>query len=109
MRWGINAAVLLAVAIVAFAWRGLGPSDPNTPIADASVAVLPFVAMTDDAATRHLGDAFAEEITNQLAGRPDLKVASRTSAFQASGGDITSIGRSLGVAYVVEGSVRPVG
>ncbi len=76
---------------------------------DASVAVLPFVAMSDDPATRHLGDAFAEEITNQLAGRPDLKVASRTSAFQASDGDVTAIGRSLGVAYVVEGSVRPEG
>ena len=110
MYRGIGVVVALAAVIVAIAWwRGYVPFGPSsTPIADASVAVLPFVAMTDDAAIRHLGDAFAEEITNQLAGRPDLKVASRTSAFQAAG-DTTSIGRSLGVAYVVEGSVRPVG
>ena len=105
--WGIGTAAAAAIAIVALAWwRGLiGPGATPTP--DASVAVLPFVAMSDDSAIRHLGDAFAEEITNQLANRHDLKVKSRTSAFQASGGDVTAIGRSLGVAYVVEGSVRP--
>lgn len=108
MRWGIGAAIALAAAIGTFAWLGLEPFGSNSPTADASIAVLPFVAMTDDAAIRHLGSAFAEEITNQLADRPGLKVASRTSAFQAAG-DAMSIGRSLGVAYVVEGSVRPVG
>ena len=110
MYWCIGAAVAVAAAIGAFCWwRGWLPVASNvTPVADASVAVLPFVAMSDDPAMRHLGEAFAEEITNQLAGRPDLKVASRTSAFQATG-DVGSIGRSLGVAFVLEGSVRSSG
>lgn len=75
-----------------------------------SVAVLPFVVMSSEAALSHLGEGFAEEITSQLARRPNLKVASRTSAFQARDGkDATAIGRSLGVAYLVEGSIRPDG
>ena len=84
---------------------------PPSPVnANASVAVLPFVAMSDDTSLRHLGDGIAEEVTNQLVGRPGLDVASRTSAFQArEGKDAVTIARALGVSYVVEGSVRPFG
>jgi TolB-like protein len=77
---------------------------------DASVAVLPFVVMSNDGALSHLGDAFAGEITVQLARRPNLKVASRTSAFQTqAGNNATATGRSLGTSYVVEGSVQTEG
>ena len=66
--------------------------------------------MSDDATLRHLGDGIAEEVTNQLVGRPGLDVASRTSAFQArEGKDAGAIARALGVSYIVEGSVRPFG
>ena len=102
---------MLAVALaMSLLWKREAPAPASAPTADASIAVLPFVAMSDDANLRHLGDGIAEEITNQLAGRPNLHVASRTSAFQArEGKDVTVIAKSLGVAYVLEGSVRPSG
>jgi len=102
---------MLVVALaMSLLWQRDAPAPASAQTADASIAVLPFVVMSDDVNLRHLGDGIAEEITNQLAGRPNLHVASRTSAFQSrEGKDVTTIAKSLGVAYVLEGSVRPSG
>ena len=107
----IIAMLVVALAMAVFLWRHDARTPPPSPVStNASVAVLPFVAMSDDASLRHLGDGIAEEVTNQLVGRPGLEVASRTSAFQArEGKDAVAIARTLGVSYVVEGSVRPFG
>ncbi len=75
---------------------------------DKSIAVLPFVNMSNDPDQEYFSDGMAEEIINALVQIPNLKVASRTSAFQYRGEekDIKSIGEDLGVATILEGSVR---
>ncbi len=76
-----------------------------------SVAVLPFVNMSSDPEQEYFSDGIAEEILNVLAQVKQLQVAARTSAFQFKGKnlDIQDIGRQLGVAWVLEGSVRKAG
>lgn len=76
-----------------------------------SVAVLPFVNLTGDPARDYLSDGMAEELICTLARGSDLKVPARTSVFAYKGrdGDIRQIARELGVATVLEGSVRAAG
>ena len=80
-------------------------------IAHPSIAVLPFVNMSDDAENEYFSDGLAEELLNLLTKIPQLKVASRTSAFSFKGKDfkISDVGRELNVAHVLEGSVRKSG
>jgi TolB-like protein/Flp pilus assembly protein TadD len=75
------------------------------------LAVLPFVNLTGDAAKDYLGDGMAEEVINQLTRLPSLKVPARTSSFayKGRGTDIRQIAKDLGVATVLEGSVREAG
>lgn len=76
--------------------------------ARASVAVLPFINMSGDPANEYFSDGLAEELLNVLAKISSLKVAARTSSFHFKGqtGDIADIARRLGVASILEGSVR---
>jgi TolB-like protein len=76
-----------------------------------SVAILPFDNMSPEPESEYFSDGITEEITNSLARVKDLKVAARTSAFtfRGSRADVREIGKKLGVAYVVEGSVRRAG
>jgi serine/threonine-protein kinase len=76
-----------------------------------SVAILPFDNMSPEAESEYFSDGITEEITNSLARIRDLRVAARTSAFtfRASRADVREIGDKLGVAYLVEGSVRRAG
>jgi adenylate cyclase len=78
---------------------------------DKSVAVLPFVAMSSGPDDEYFADGLTEEILNSLAQLPELLVTARTSAFSFKGQDvpITEIAVKLGVAHVVEGSVRRAG
>ena len=73
-----------------------------------SVAVLPFVNMSDDADNEYFSDGIAEEVLNLLAKIPNLRVISRSSSFSFKGKDIDipSIAEQLNVALVLEGSVR---
>jgi serine/threonine-protein kinase len=75
-----------------------------------SIAVLPFVNMSGDA-TQEYPDGLTEELLNVLAQLPELRVASRTSAFAFKGREvgIDSIAKALRVAHVLEGSVRQAG
>jgi TolB-like protein/predicted Zn-dependent protease len=76
-----------------------------------SVAVLPFVNMSDDKENDYFSDGLAEELLNVLAKVPQLQVAGRTSSFQFKGEneDLRLIGQKLNVANVIEGSVRKSG
>ncbi len=78
---------------------------------EASVAVLPFVSMSSDPDQEYFGDGMAEELINALTRIKGLRVIARTSAFSFKGtqADIATIGERLGVAAVVEGSVRRSG
>jgi TolB-like protein/tetratricopeptide (TPR) repeat protein len=84
---------------------------PADGVREASIAVLPFVDMSADADQQYFGDGLSEEILNLLAGIRELKVSGRTSSFSFKGTNtsIPEIGRTLGVAHVLEGSVRRAG
>jgi TolB-like protein/DNA-binding winged helix-turn-helix (wHTH) protein len=78
---------------------------------EKSVAVLPFVNMSDDPGNEHFSDGLSEEILTLLARIPELKVIGRTSSFSFKGKneDLRVIGQTLGVKTVLEGSVRKSG
>jgi TolB-like protein/tRNA A-37 threonylcarbamoyl transferase component Bud32/Tfp pilus assembly protein PilF len=73
-----------------------------------SIAVLPFADLSPAGDQQYLGDGLAEEILNALARVPGLKVAGRTSSFHFRGRDpgTRRVGDALGVAHLLEGSVR---
>ncbi len=87
------------------------PVPTESKISDQSVAVLAFANLSDDKANEYFSDGITEELLNALAKVPGLKVSARTSSFHFKGKDtpIPEIARQLGVAYVVEGSVRKAG
>ena len=100
------------LAAVAAAFTVLVPvstaeDDPAAPH-PASVAVLPFVDMSEGRDKAYLSDGLTEELLNALARIEGMRVAARSSSFQyrTPGVDVRRVGRELGVAAVVEGSVR---
>jgi len=88
----------------------LAPTPISTPISK-SIAVLPFVNMSEDANNEFFSDGISEEILNALAKVEDLKVAGRTSsfAFKGQNRDLREIGAALNVSHILEGSVRKAG
>ena len=78
---------------------------------DKSIAVLPFVNMSEDAGNEYFSDGISEELLNVLVRVKGLRVPSRTSSFTFKGSDkqITEIGKALKVDHVLEGSVRKAG
>jgi len=110
--------IILSIAVLAvlglFAWQLFHEQTSKTTqtaLPEQSIAVLPFVAFSDDPEDVVLGDGLAEELLNVLAQFPDLLVAGRTSsfAFRDQPDDIQTIGEQLGVSHVLEGSVRRSG
>ena len=87
------------------------PADPVAPPPTKSIAVLAFADMSPDKDSEYLSDGIAEEILNALAGVGDLQVAARTSSFyyKDRNESLRDIGKTLGVAHVLEGSVRRQG
>jgi len=92
-----------------------GPAQGATPAAapareipEKSVAVLPFLDMSENRDQEYFSDGLTEEIIDRLAKVPDLRVPARTSSFYFKGKQVTvaEIGRMLGVAHILEGSVR---
>jgi TolB-like protein/Tfp pilus assembly protein PilF len=87
------------------------PAPAAPKVSRNSIAVLAFADMSADGKSEYLGDGIAEEILNALAKVDGLKVAGRTSSFHYKGRneDLREIGKALGVANVLEGSVRRQG
>jgi TolB-like protein/Tfp pilus assembly protein PilF len=116
-RVAVAAAVLVAVGIVVVLSLHYWPSSrhavqPATvAMTDKSIAVLPFTDMSEKKDQEYFADGMAEEIIDLLVKIPGLKVISRTSSFQFKGKtqDLRTVGTQLGVAYVLEGSVRKSG
>lgn len=89
---------------------GIGPAAPMPP-ADASIAVLPFTNMSPDPDNAYFADGISEEVLNVLSRVAGLQVASRTSSFsyRGAGIDFADMAARLGVAHILEGSVRKQG
>ncbi len=78
---------------------------------EKSIAVLPFLNMSDDPANEYFSDGISEELLNVLVRVEGLRVPSRTSsfAFKGTNTDIREIARQLEVGHILEGSVRKAG
>jgi adenylate cyclase len=89
----------------------IGFSKTEREAIDRSIAVLPFVNMSNDPEQEYFSDGISEEILNVLAKVSELKVIGRTSSFYFKGRneDLRVIGEKLGVGYLLEGSVRKEG
>ena len=111
-QWGrpekIGVPINGIAAIGVFVWLLL-TIESGAPF--ESVAVLPFVNMSADIENEYFADGLSEELMHSLAGIKGLKVAGRTSSFYFKGKNenLTEIGRVLGVAHILEGSVRERG
>jgi TolB-like protein/DNA-binding winged helix-turn-helix (wHTH) protein/Flp pilus assembly protein TadD len=112
-RLGAAATVLIAIGVgtglALHYWPSHHTPQPITvPMVAGSIAVLPFVDMSEKKDQEYFGDGMAEEIIDLLVKIPGLKVIGRTSSFQFKGKsvDLRSIASQLGTAYVLEGSVR---
>jgi TolB-like protein len=80
-------------------------------VPEHSIAVLPFVNMSDEKSNEYFSDGISEELLNLLAKIPQLQVTARTSSFSFKGKEVAipEIARTLHVAHVLEGSVRKSG
>jgi len=107
-RWPAGIAALFGIALLGLgAWWTLTRTGPGASTYE-SIAVLPFANMSGDPDNEFFSDGLAEELINALAGVEDLKVAGRTSSFalRDQNLDLRTIGDTLGVETVLEGSVR---
>ncbi len=88
-----------------------GPTDTKVTDNRQSVAVIPFINMSDDESNEYFSDGISEELLNVLVKIQSLRVPSRTSSFTFKGSDknLVEIGRELGVEHILEGSVRKAG
>ena len=120
----VPVAILIIIALLAGWWwmqrsskneqlvaaHAVPAAPTNTPD-QKSVAVLPFVNLSDDKGSEYFSDGVSEELLTVLQKIPGMHVAARTSAFSFKGKNATAqeIGQKLGMAHLVEGSVRKSG
>ena len=105
----IAALAIAAIALVVFFLR-FGPILQAKT--DVSIAVLPFLDMTSESMDQeYVADGVTEELINRLSSLPGFQVASPTTSFSLKGKDLQpgDIARQLGVAYVLDGSLREAG
>ena len=112
---GFPIAIILSW-VYDFSWTGIRKDSeqwdpPSSGENTASIAVLPFTDMSPEKDQGFFCEGVAEEILNALSKIKQLDVTARSSSFaySAGSGDIRRIGRDLGVANVLEGSVRKSG
>jgi TolB-like protein len=112
--------ITLVALVVAVAWLGwdklqrpaVEPADDvSAAVVDKSIVVLPFADFSPGGDHAWFADGLTDEILNALARTRDLRVASRTSAFAYRDTDLdaTAIANEIGVAHILEGSVRRSG
>ena len=104
------AVAVVVLAVGYFGLERLNRSKPSVP-SGASIAVLPLANESGDASQQYFSDGISEDLITALSQFPGLKVIGRSSAFQFrdSKEDGRSIGAKLGVAHLLEGSVRKSG
>ena len=113
-------AVALAISFSVFYRRGSPAvarsfsgkaADGGLPIAEKSIAVLPFENLSEEKANAYFADGIQDEILTRLSKIADLKVISRTSTqhYKSAPENLPEIARQLGVAHILEGSVQKSG
>src|SRR5436190_13794916 len=119
--WWATAAVLMLSVAALFLWRTRTQNPPQAPakssaakivLPEKSIAVLPFANLSDDKENAFFTEGVQDDILTALAKFADLKVISRTSVASYVAGphrNLREIGQELGVANVLEGSVRRAG
>ncbi|WP_019026911.1 hypothetical protein [Colwellia piezophila] len=97
-------ALIVSLAFISYQQWSMN----HTTQTNITIAVLPFEDMSPDHSQEYFGDGMAEELLNSLAKIKALQVTARTSSFSFKNKDISikDIGRSLGVNYILEGSIR---
>ena len=119
-RWMILAALgALIVGVIGWqAWRWKTSKSVTSTshmatlaVPEKSIAVLPFVDMSEKRDQEYFSDGLTEELLDMLSQVPDLRVPARTSSFYFKGrsDDVPTIAQKLRVAHVLEGSVRKAG
>lgn len=119
-RWlhtGIGAALCLILAVTFILLRGRAATNNRATASDHvpaladSIAVLPFLDLTDKMSEEPFADGMTEELIDKFSGVPGLKVPGATSSFYFKGKQIpvADIAKTLGVSYVLDGSVRKSG
>jgi TolB-like protein/tetratricopeptide (TPR) repeat protein len=113
---GVVIALGLGGVLAIRFWQSKHGESPATApaivaISDKSIAVLPFADMSEKKDQEYFADGIAEEVLDRLTQIPGLKVVGRASSFQfrSRNSDPAGIGTALGVAYLLEGSVRREG
>jgi TolB-like protein/DNA-binding winged helix-turn-helix (wHTH) protein/Tfp pilus assembly protein PilF len=114
MRWKLPIVlflVLVAAVVIGAYFRPARRVATASPLNNTSIAVLPFADMSPAKDQEYFSDGLAEQLINDLAKVPGIKVVGRSSAFQFKGQneDLRDVGRKLGVANILEGSVRKEG
>jgi len=115
---GVLAIAVLYFVVEKFIWPSeMAPeSSADASVAaphatEKSIAVLPFVNMSEESGNEYFADGLSEELLNMLVKIPELRVAARTSSFsfKGKGLKISEIAHELNVSHVLEGSVRKSG
>src|SRR6184192_2152151 len=113
VRWAEVAVALLVLAaiIAAFVLLLRRPTRSVLAIVEKSIAVLPFETLSRDPDNAYFADGIQDEILTRLAKIADLKVISRTSTqhYKSAPDNLSEIGKQLGVAHILEGSVQKSG
>ena len=110
-KFGVPLNLLLVILLTTYVQRNVDIDEAFAPISESSVAVLPFVNLSDDAGADYFGRGLSEELINALAKIPGVHVASRSSSFIFDGRDQDprDVAKKLRVASILEGSVRKEG
>src|SRR5213080_776825 len=112
-RWILLATslVLLAAVVAAFVAVSRRAARSSSAVPEKSIAVLPFENRSQDKDDAYFADGIQDEILTRLAKIADLKVISRTSTqhYKSAPDNLSEIGKQLGVAHILEGSVQKSG
>jgi len=102
---------LYAIQITSSPQKEIDAKTLHEEQSENSIAVLPFVNMSNDPEQEFFCDGISEEIINTIVQYPNLKVSGRTSSFSFKGKneDLRTIGKALGVSKILEGSIRKMG
>jgi TolB-like protein/tetratricopeptide (TPR) repeat protein len=108
LTFAVATILIIVIGLLSARYADQDGRDGAESAGAMSVAVLPFVNMSDDADNEYFSDGLTETLLHMLAQVPELKVAARTSSFAFKGQNrsIQEIAGALGVAHVLEGSVQ---